>query len=159
MNMLSGSAGLLKEIPEEIMSHLQHELTKTLRNMEDHMGILMSLATFARIASIQPDYLKFSKRETEPPAWLLNIQHFFGSKRGQKTLDLVVLRVILACSSNSGSLTTSQAAKSIGLAISIVDAIDLSQRNAWVASGSSKIAKLCDKVVRDGLDRDTQLMV
>lgn len=159
MGILNGSPRLLNEIPDEIMANLQLELTKPLRNMEDHMGILMSLATFARISSTQSEHQSpLKKHGSEPPAWLLNIQHFFGPKRGQKTLDLVVLRVILACSSSS-SFTPSQAADSIRLAVSIVDNIDRDQKISWVASGSSKVAKLCDKVVRDGLDREVQLMV
>ena len=142
------------------MFNLQLEFTKTLRNMEDHMGILLSLATFARIISAQNNSgIALNQGKIEPPVWLSNIQHFFGSKRGQKTLDLVALRVILACSSSSSTLTPYQAAESIRLAVTIIDNIDVGQKNAWVASGSSKITKLCDKVLRDGLDREIQLMV
>lgn len=161
MSSLDGSSSLLDDIPEDVMTKLQLEFTKTLRNMEDHMGILMSLATFARIASAQSHSQNLQQQQhgSEPPSWLLNIQHFFGPKRGQKTLDLVVLRVILACSSNSSFLTPSQAAESIRLAVSIIDAIEPSQKDAWVSNGSSKLAKLCDKVVRDGLEREIQLMV
>ncbi|KAJ5572548.1 hypothetical protein N7450_009532 [Penicillium hetheringtonii] len=154
-----GSSAFLNDISEEVMFNLQLEFTKTLRNMEDHMGILLSLATFARIVSAQQNSgIVRNQCGSETPVWLSNIQHFFGPKRGQKTLDLVALRVILACSSSSGSLSPSQAAESIRLAVSIIDTIDVSQKDAWVASGSSKIAKLCDKVLRDGFDREIQLM-
>lgn len=137
---------------------MQLEFTKTLRNLDDHMGNLLCLATFARLASIRNDGL-IKKHGTEAPSWLLNIRHFFGPKRGLKTLDLVVLRVILACSSNCNNLTPPQAAESIRLAVCIADAIEPEQKKAWIAGNASKIAKLCEKVARDGLDREIQMMV
>ncbi|KAJ5118887.1 hypothetical protein N7448_010594 [Penicillium atrosanguineum] len=156
MNSLQTSPRILDEVPSEVMSNLQSEFTKTLRNLDDHMGNLLCLATFARIASNQKSH-GHNQHGSEPPSWLLNIKHFFGAKRGLKTLDLVVLRVILACSSNC-NLAPSQIAESIGLAICVLDAVELEQKYAWVSSNSSKIAKLCEKVARDGLDRETQVM-
>lgn len=146
----------LYEMSTEVMSNLHIEFTKTLRNLDDHMGILLCLATFAKIASTQSIDASGKRKE---PEWLLNIRHFFGSKRGMKTLDLVVLRVILACSSNNNNLTPAQAAESIGLAICIANAIQQEQKQAWVSVSSSKIAKLCEKVTRDELDREVQMMV
>ncbi|KAJ5998888.1 hypothetical protein N7451_006698 [Penicillium sp. IBT 35674x] len=157
MNGLQGCALLQHDVPTEVMSNMQVEFTKTLRNLDDHMGNLLCLATFARIASIRND--GFTKNHgPEAPSWLLNIRHFFGPKRGLKTLDLVVLRVILACSSNCSNLTPPQAAESIRLAICIADAIEPEQKQAWIAGNSSKIAKLCEKVARDGLGREIQMM-
>lgn len=158
MNGLQGCSLLQHDVPTEVMSNMQVEFTKTLRNLDDHMGNLLCLATFARIASIRHDGFT-NKHGPEAPSWLLNIRHFFGPKRGLKTLDLVVLRVILACSSNCNSLAPPQAAESIRLAICIADAIEPEQKQAWIAGNSSKIAKLCEKVARDGLDREIQMMV
>lgn len=158
MNGLQGCSILQYEVPTEVMSNMQLEFTKTLRNLDDHMGNLLCLATFARLASIRNDGL-IKKHGTEAPSWLLNIRHFFGPKRGLKTLDLVVLRVILACSSNCNNLTPPQAAESIRLAVCIADAIEPEQKKAWIAGNASKIAKLCEKVARDGLDREIQMMV
>ncbi|KAJ5538288.1 hypothetical protein N7494_007767 [Penicillium frequentans] len=157
MNGLQGCSLLQHDVPSEVMSNMQVEFTKTLRNLDDHMGNLLCLATFARIASIRTDDFTY-KHGPEVPPWLLNIRHFFGPKRGLKTLDLVVLRVILACSSNCNNLTPPQAAESIRLAICIADAIEPEQKQAWIAGNSSKIAKLCEKVARDGLDREIQMM-
>ncbi|KAJ5692366.1 hypothetical protein N7462_001789 [Penicillium macrosclerotiorum] len=156
MTGLQGSPNFLKEVPTEVMSNLQFELTNTLRNLDDHMGNLLGLATFARIASIYNQQPRNNKSES--PSWLLSIRHFFGAKRGLKTLDLVVLRVILACSSNSNNLTISKAAESIRLAILIADAIDPDQKAAWILNSTSKIAKLSEKVSREGLSREIQLM-
>ncbi|OQD83244.1 hypothetical protein PENANT_c017G08214 [Penicillium antarcticum] len=157
MKGLQGSPKILDDIPSEVMSNLQVEFTKTLRNFDDHMGNLLCLGTFAQIALARSSPSQ-NQHGSEAPSWLLNINHFFGPKRGLKTLDLVVLRVILACSS-SCNLGPSQAAESIKLAIYIVDAIQLDQKQIWMASNSSKLAKLCEKAGRDGLDDEIRTMV
>lgn len=157
MKGLQRSPKVLDDIPSEVMSNLQVEFTKTLRNFDDHMGNLLCLATFAQIALARPPP-SHNQHGSEAPSWLLNINHFFGPKRGLKTLDLVVLRVILACSS-SCNLAPSQAAESIKLAIYIADATQPDQKQAWMASNSSKLAKLCEKAGRDGLDNEIRTMV
>ncbi|KAJ5780471.1 hypothetical protein N7457_005631 [Penicillium paradoxum] len=154
---LKGSPKVLEDIPTEVMSNLQLEFTKTLRNLDDHMGNLLCLAIFAQITTAL-DTKSHNQHGSESPSWLLSINHFFGQKRGLKTLDLVVLRVILACSS-SCNLSPSEAAESIRLAICIADAIKPDQKQAWIAGNSSKIAKLCEKAARDGLHGETQTMV
>ncbi|KAJ5624526.1 hypothetical protein N7510_000835 [Penicillium lagena] len=157
MSGLQGSPKVLDDIPSETMSSLQTEFTKTLRNLDDHMGNLLCLATFARIASAwQTNH--HSQHGPEPPSWLLNIKHFFGPKRGLKTLDLVVLRVILASSASCNNLTPAKATESVRLAICIVDVVEPEQKSAWVSGNRSKIVKLCDKVIRNGIDREIQIM-
>lgn len=156
MTGLQGSAGVLNEIPNETMSNLQLELTKSLRKLDDHMGNHLCLATFARIAKNSD----IQQHGPHPPSWLENIQHFFGQKRGLKTLDLVVLRVILACSATCGSnLGGGKAAESIRLAIEICGSVEFERKTVWIEGNSAKIAKLCEKVTRDGIDRDVQMMV
>ncbi|KAJ6087323.1 hypothetical protein N7467_006237 [Penicillium canescens] len=157
MKGLQRSPKVLDDIPSEVMSNLQVEFTKTLRSFDDHMGNLLCLGTFAQIALARPPPSQ-NQHGSEAPSWLLNINHFFGPKRGLKTLDLVVLRVILACSS-SCNLAPSQAAESIKLAIYIADATQPDQKHAWMASNSSKLAKLCEKAGRDGLDNEIRTMV
>ncbi|RAK96539.1 uncharacterized protein BO80DRAFT_391490 [Aspergillus ibericus CBS 121593] len=156
-NGIRNSPGILLEIPSETMSSLQVELTKTLRNLSDHMGNLLCLATFARMASLQDlDAGKGCVRFV--PSWLQSVNHFFGPKRGLKTLDLVFLRVILACSDSCSDLTVDQAAESICLAIEICDRVEQGQRECWITANSSKIAKLREKVTRSGIDRSVQLL-
>lgn len=158
MTGLQGSPNFINEVPTEVMSNLQLEFTKTLRSLDDHMGNLLGLATFAQISTTQRAQLD-QHHGASSPSWLVNIQHFFGPKRGMKTLDLVVLRVILACSSNCNNLTPGQAAESIRLAICIADAVDPEQKGVWISSNSSKITKLCEKLARDNLNREIQIMV
>ncbi|KAJ1715685.1 hypothetical protein COH20_005921 [Aspergillus flavus] len=157
MTGLQSSPRVLHGIPPEIMSSLQIELTKTLRNLDDHMGNLLCLATFARIASFQR-VPRGDESAQQVPGWLQNIRHFFGAKRGLKTLDLIVLRVILACSTSCQSLMTDQAAESIKLGIEICATVEGSQRESWIQSNSSKIAKLCEKVTRDNIDPEVQML-
>lgn len=148
---------VLLEVPSEIMSNLQVELTKTLRNLDDHTGNLLCLATFAQIASSKLAQMNSNKEQF--PSWLQNVKYFFGPKRGLKTLDLVVLRVILACSASCNNLTAEQARESVRLAIEICDVLEPGQRASWIAANSIKIAKLCEKVTRSGIDRGVQILV
>ncbi|KAL4997665.1 hypothetical protein BDV10DRAFT_201754 [Aspergillus recurvatus] len=151
------ATGILFELPQEVMSCFQTELTNTLRNLEDHMGNMLCLATFVRLVSSQNDSAE-TKDGINMPTWLQTIRHFFGPKRGLKTLDLVVLRVILACSSSCGSLTTEDSAESIRLAINICCSVDRAQRTCWIEGNSIKLAKLLEKVTRDGIDRGVQML-
>jgi hypothetical protein len=158
MTGLQTSPGVLHEINSDTMSNLQAELTKTLRNLDDHMGNLLCLASFARIASSQKGRTE-GERGQQIPTWLQNIRHFFGPKRGLKTLDLVVLRVILACSASCKGLMADQAAESIKLGIEICRTVEETQRVSWIQANSSKIAKLCEKVSRDNIDPEVQVLV
>ncbi|KAL2808385.1 hypothetical protein BJX63DRAFT_35689 [Aspergillus granulosus] len=142
--------GIMHELPHEVMPCLQRELTKTLRDLKDHMGNLLCLATFARLAS--------SSTSVDTPSWLQSIKDFFGPKRGLKTLDLVVLRVILACSSSCDGLTAEQSAESIRLAITICNGVDMAQRLCWIEGNSLKIAKLVEKATRTGIDQRVQML-
>ncbi|GAT28191.1 similar to An11g09530 [Aspergillus luchuensis] len=156
-NGIKRSPRLLEEIPSEVMASLQVELTKTLRNLSDHMGNLLCLATFARMASLEdPGTEKGCVRFV--PSWLQSVNHFFGPKRGLKTLDLVVLRVILACSDSCSDLTVDKAAESIRLAIEICDRVEPEQRESWVKANGSKIAKLREKITRSGIDSGVQML-
>lgn len=157
-NGIRNSPGILLEIPSETMSSLQVELTKTLRNLSDHMGSILCLATFARMASLQ-DLTAETGCVRFVPSWLQSVNHFFGPKRGLKTLDLVFLRVILACSDSCNDLTVDQAAESIRLAIEICDRVEQEQKDCWITANSSKIAKLREKVARNGIDRSVQFLV
>ncbi|KAL4953604.1 hypothetical protein BDW69DRAFT_164990 [Aspergillus filifer] len=151
------ASGVLFELPQEVMPCFQVELTKTLRNLDDHMGNLLCLATFSTLASSHGEK---DLMESGPMAqtWLQNIRHFFGPKRGLKTMDLVVLRVILVCSSSYGNLTAEQAAESIRLAINICDRVGQEQRQRWIEGNSIKVAKLLEKINRDGIDHSVQML-
>ncbi|KAL4924880.1 uncharacterized protein BDV17DRAFT_201212 [Aspergillus undulatus] len=151
------ASGVLFELPHEVMSCFQTELTKALRNLDDHRENLFCLATFSKLASTSHED-GGTGSGIGAPAWLQNIRHFFGPKRGLKTMDLVVLRVILACSSNYGNLTVEQAAESIRLAIRICDSVDKAQRECWIGGNQMKVAKLLEKINRDSIDHSVQML-
>ncbi|KAM0100507.1 hypothetical protein ACP6JE_004927 [Aspergillus fumigatus] len=157
MTGLQPVPGVLLEISPETMSSLQVEITKTLRNLDDHMGNLLCLATFARI-SLSWDTNAEREHGPQSPTWLQNVKHFFGQKRGLKTLDLVILRVILACSASCDNLPPRKAAESIRLAIEICDSVEQGQKDCWIANNAPKIAKLCEKVNNNGIDWQVQMM-
>ena len=153
MTGLQTSSSILDTVPSETMAMLQMEFTNTLRNLDGHMDNLLCLASFARIAS------STGSSARGPPPWLQKIREFFGPKRALKTLELVVLRVILACSASCNGLQVDQAAESVRLAIEICETVEPEQRDKWTASNSAKIAKLREKVSRDNINPRVQVMV
>ncbi|KAA8645707.1 uncharacterized protein ATNIH1004_007126 [Aspergillus tanneri] len=156
MTGLQTASIVLYEIPSETMSSLQMELTKTLRTLHDQTENLLCLATFGQIVSSNTAHDQ--NNQDQLPPWLQNIKYFFGPKRVLKTLELVVLRVILACSSGCSNLTAQQSARSIRIAIEICDSVEQEQREYWISVNPSKAAKLCEKVTRNGIDRDVQIL-
>lgn len=73
-------------------------------------------------------------------------------------MDLVVLRVIFACS-NSSSLTSDDALESLKLAKEIIDAVERQQKDEWLKSNGSKIRKFFEKVLRKGICPELQALV
>ncbi|KAJ9273811.1 hypothetical protein DTO212C5_90 [Paecilomyces variotii] len=154
---MHGSSSLLAAFSEETMANFQTECTKILRNLDDHMGNLLCLATFARIAAARTPKNYTGQGNDGFPNWLQNIRQFFGPKRSSKTLDLVVLRVILACSANF-NMSSNEAIQSVRLAMEICDAVDSDQRRAWIEKNAARITKLREKLGREGIDRKLQVM-
>lgn len=74
MSGLQTSPRILYDIPLETMSILEGELRKALRNIDDHMGNLLCLDTFARLVSSQK--LNYdSEHGPQVPTWLENARH------------------------------------------------------------------------------------
>jgi hypothetical protein len=74
---------------------------------------------------------------------------FFTGKRGSKTLDLVVLQVILLC---SGGKCDPQSHESLLLAKEVVEVFDINERTSWVDKSSDRILKLYEKIIRPEID-------
>jgi hypothetical protein len=158
MAALLGNSNLLGALPEETMAHFQTECTKTLRNLSDHMGSLLCLATFARIQSVWAPTQECKVREHPGPLWLENVSQFFGPKRAQKTLDLVVMSAIMACSATC-ALSAEEAVDSVRLAIEICENVHQEQKEIWIKTNALRMAKLCEKLTRNGIHIDLQMMV
>lgn len=151
--VISGTRGNIFDIlPDDTMSRFQSECTRILRKLDDHVSSLFCLAMFARIASAD------AQPSDRKPGWLRSICQFFDATRGLKTLDLVFLRVVLACSSTAG-LSASQSVDCILLAKEVCDVVDPSQKNHWIQSGKVKIVKLCEKIMRADHDPTIQMLV
>jgi hypothetical protein len=158
ISAMHGSSSLLTAFSEDTMSSFQTQCTKILRNLDDHMGNLLCLATFARISAARASNSSLGQRSENFPGWVQNIRQFFGPKRASKTLDLVVLRVILACSANF-NMSPKEAVESVRLATEICDAVGPDQRTLWVERNNARIAKLYEKVGRQGIDQNLKIMV
>lgn len=151
--IITGIRGSILDIlPGDSMSRFQSECTRILRKLDDHVSSLLCLAMFARIASAE------TRPSAQRPVWLRSICQFFDATRGLKTLDLVFLRVILACSSTT-ELSPSQSIDCILLAKEICDAVEPSQKTSWIQSGKAKILKLCEKILKADHDIRIQMLV
>lgn len=154
--MSSIDSSLLEILPRETVEEFQVECTKILRKTDDHIANLLCLATFAKITTWRS--ARLTQRTTEmDAAWLMSICHFFDSKRGAKTLDVVVLRAIFACSENT-SLSEDETREAVELALCIVKVVDPGQKSVWATTNRSKVARLESKVVRAGIATDLQLL-
>lgn len=150
-----GNLNIVKTLPEELMESFQLECTKTLRNLNDYMGSLLGLATFARIRCLWT----ITASESSHLAWLTSISHFFGPKRAGKTLDLVILSVIVACSATGNAYSPEDAIKIVKLAIEICESIDHEQKSQWLSNNKPKMIKLCERLTRQDIDVELQMMV
>jgi hypothetical protein len=161
---------LLNMMHPDLLIELQEHLLEILRALEaaDHSANLLCLAILAKLASADLTNLESLERplgsdvsppdaspSNEPnPAPVLSCssaRHFFTAKRASKTLDLVVLKVILACS-RSCSLSSSEIIQSLELSEVIVDAVDKEAKRTWILKNSIKSRKLLDKILRQDID-------
>lgn len=161
-------ASILDILPLEIVTQLQEQLIAVLRGLEDHSTSLLCLAIFAvmhqtpKSVSLENESSSWppgSSSETSPsakPVKYESAKDFFTAKRAAKTLDLVVLRVILACSSSSG-MDTAQAIEIVKLSRRIIDAVDISERRDWSLRNATKVKKVHEKISRQDVDSVLQL--
>ena len=137
--------------PLDLVSQLQDKLMQILKGLdvENHSANLLCLAVLAKLSS-RP--IAGSPSETH---CLLPAKHFFAVRRASKTLDHIVLKVILICS-KSCPLALCDARSSVRLSEEIVDAIDLTERRAWFAKSTAKTTKLHEKILRPDIDTELQ---
>lgn len=152
---LIGNSNILKILPIDLMATFQLESTKILRSLNDPMASLLCLATFARIRRL------WQPTENEPymPTWLENIFQILGPKRSAKTLDLVFISAIMACSSSCSGYPPPERVFLVQLAVEICENFDEGLKRSWLATNSPKVIKLCDKLQRPEIGQDLQMMV
>jgi len=170
-SMLAGvGPGLLDVLPEDAVVRFQEQLIQMLRSLDNQSANLLCLAIFARIITKSSRQLPRAESSSQESMSIggtalpgrasqyHTIQQFFGQKRAPKTLDLVVLRVIFACS-NSSSLSSDDALESVKLAKEIIDAMERQQKDVWIKSNGSKVRKMFEKVLRTDICPELQSMV
>lgn len=173
-SILSGVGfGFLDILASETVNHFQLQLIKILKGLEveDHSASLICLAILANLATREITSSTASDGLTSPDATSTRNQdvsesndryhparQFFTAKRASKTLDLVVLKVILSCSKTC-SLRRDEVMESLKLSEEIVDAVSSDERSSWIDRNAAKVKKLSDKILQHDLDRDTKCAV
>ena len=163
---------LLDILPVEATFRLHEQLHRMLHSLKDRPAILLCLAIFARVLS-GPSPVRgtsgtpSSSLDSALPseAVLLdevrrydNICKYFNARRASKTLDLVVLGVIEACSSNF-ALSCCEAVESLSLAQEIVTVVDDAERINWLKKSGPMTRKLFEKALRQDMNVDVRLAV
>ncbi|MCJ1404439.1 hypothetical protein MMC11_007664 [Xylographa trunciseda] len=158
---------LLQLLPPRKFIHLQDQLIKLLRNFDDHKVNLLCLAIFALLCSNQSfwpgcednfspqEILVLEARAEGRSEDICGAARLFFTSKAQKTMELVVLRAIMSCSS---SMTPSDAISSLTLAGDILHTVDTIERTNWVQNNMAKVRKLHEKVRKPNIDRTVQLV-
>ena len=146
-------------LPFDVLHDLQNHMIRVLTNLDsdDHLASLLCLAVLAKLSS-WPGASKDLKPEaqSDDEVGLVAVDPFlparkFFSSRVPKTLDLVVIIAITACS-QSCQLKTNEILESLRLSREIVNAFDKKERNQWLSGNFWKIKKLREKILKSGID-------
>lgn len=160
--LLSGvESSCLDILPFDILSSLQSQMIRVLTYIDsnDHLASLLCLAILAKFSS-QPGVMEKSQpngicstneEERSESADRFQPARKFFSSRVPKTLDLVVIKAIRACS-QSCQMSTHEVIESLKLSREIVDAFENKERARWLAGNVMKTNKLHEKVFRSGLE-------
>ena len=172
-NILSGVGyGLLEMLSDDAIKRFQEKLKEMLRTLGNHFDSLLCLAIFAHMVSARtPDLLPSDNSAT--PRGLDRssgeitdnardrhevARQFLNHKKASKTLELVVLRVILICSINC-PLDHDRAMDNLQLSKEIIDAIDETEKETWLKRTTTGGKKLQEKVLRADLDVNIRSLV
>lgn len=172
--ILSGlTPKFLDVVPFDSVSRLQDQLIGILRGLavEAHSSNLLCLAILAKLAfahlpmgkllptSNSSSLLQIIPSSDEPPFATPDryqpARQFFNTSRASKTLDVVVLKVILTCS-RSCDLCSTEIVESLKLSEEIVDAICIEEKKLWISKNGAKSKKLYEKILRSDIERGVQ---
>lgn len=168
--LLSGvEASYLDILPFDFLYRLQSQMIEVLTNLNSdvHMANLLCLAVLAKFSSRPglmekplPSVQCSPNDETEPESAdrFLTARKFFSSRKAPKTLDLVVIKAITACS-QSCQLSSHEIVESLKLSREIVDAFDQKEKSSWLAGNGRKIKKLYEKILRPDIEAKVQCEV
>ena len=167
--LLSGLDSIHLDImPFDILYSLQSQIILVLSKLDsdDHLASLLCLAVLAKFSSMpgdtensEPNIQCLPHDDIGPDSAdrFLPARKFFSS-RVPKTLDLIVIKAITACS-QSCKLKAHEIVESLKLSREIVDALDKKEKTHWQAGNVRKINKLYEKVLRFDIEAKVQCEV
>ena len=150
-------------LPARSIVDFQNRLLEMLTELDDHCANLLCLAIFAIFhqasnppvssGAIVPSTDTQTSRGggTALADGRYHAAHQLFTKRAAKTLNLVVVRVIVSSSSTT-DLDRSQIIERLDLSKSILQAVDDEEKNAWVRKNATKIHKLYERITQQDLD-------
>ena len=156
-------------LPLDILSTVQDRTIEVLSELDsdNHLGNLLCLAVLARFSSrpgvIQKPLANVHSTpndaiEPQPKDVFCPARKFFSSKKALKTLDLVVIKAIKACSQRC-QLSANDIVESLKLSREIIDALDKNERSSWLAGNNQKSKKLYEKILRPDIEDKVQCEV
>lgn len=173
--VLSGvSSMFLDDLPLSVVTHFQDQATELL-NAKDSQSLHLCMAVLAIFASrprvsregeseIQQDKLQphgdlahSAQTDRYAPA-----RKIFVNKRARKSLDLAVMRAIVACFFDNkpaihANLQTN--IEALELAGKIIEVIEVDEKRSWMAKNVARVNKLLEKIVQAGIDPSLQCAV
>ena len=150
-------------LPARTVVDFQNRLLEMLTQLDDHCANLLCLAIFAIFhqgsksptssGTIAPSAFARTSRGggTASGDDRYHAAHQLFTKRAAKTLNLVVVRVIVSSSSTT-DLDKSQIIERMNLSKSILQAVDDDEKNLWVRKNPAKIHKLHERVTQQDID-------
>lgn len=151
----AGSGSSSARLAISPLADLQQQLLEYLRRSDDTI-----LQYLGFLALIQEELRRNAELAIKPapgedPEDAVNKsfpKHDYFTKKAHKTLDFVVLKVIVAFSEDDK-------AADVKVAIDVMNAIRATMRSSWLEKKPATVRKVCEKVRRPGLDPQTKLWV
>ena len=152
-------------LPDHILQTLGDECLSCVQTINDNLGFTISLAICANFAKLSMDASSPSTSASTSSSrpclreqqWFKAITQVFNSLFVAKTLDLIVMRVILFCS-NSNQLSKNETLEGIALARQTLEPIGHDFMLRYVDQNEQKMKKLQSKI-RGHRDLDIQIEV
>lgn len=169
--VLQGTSTLLLGIlSKEALDRLEEHIFNILRNnkSENQSLSLYCLAIMKVMSSAAEDRLGFGGSSYDTQELLASSQHttsgwtpdamqqFFSEGKAQKTMQLVVLRAMWACTTTTGE-SFDERFESLVLANDIVAAVPAHLREAWRKANALVVRKLEEKVTAPALEAELRL--
>ena len=150
----------IENVPVATLLRLQSHLLDTLQHTDNHKydSSMQCLAVLALLCKSGPEFIEkpteeFLGTKTSKPAGDNNeSKHDYFTTKALKTLDFIVLKVIVA-------LSESGKAMDVEFAVDVISVIDVQVRATWLQKKSSTVRKLCEKASRSEVEQQLRYSV